>query len=495
MIKPLTSEELGILFQEIEFEPTGKLSELAKVAGLNLAVDYVGVDLSGENLSEDDLAGVNFSGSNLSNVNFKNTKLTNSNLSMAILIDANLQGADLSGSDLSYANLSGVNFIATKLKGANFCGSNLSDANLVGVDFKEADFSGANFSGTTFSLDITENFYTKDPRVYVCLNVAVNAKIANLIEIKDYLSQEMGIKDLMEKSITSIVSQYLNQVEPDRFYTRFFQCNKKMNEKKSVEQELKEVIKEALEKSFFVQVSSVVPFPLKTQMIKSLEELCRKTGNFSCSVDSIKGLIMITIKGHFAVQGVEKDSWYTFQSRKPDHKMIQDSIETCLQAHLLYTYGISLQYVDNESRKKTGEGIEKILKDNIIDQYGLEISMYGVEINIIKKSKEKPRKDLKGQYYLLEQMTKEIFAPFEESERNFKLGESIRAQVNEATESRLSELLKMRKTLALTGSNEEEIKNIERKIYNIENMASSSIPKAIEKFMELETLDSIVILI
>ena len=60
----------------------------------------------------------------------------------------------------------------------------------------------------------------------------------------------------------------------------------------------------------------------------------------------------------------------------------------------------------------------------------------------------------------------------------------------------------MRKTLALTGSNEEEIKNIERKIYNIErkiynieNMASSSIPKAIEKFMELETLDSIVILI
>ena len=241
MIKPLTPEELGILFQEIEFEPTGKLSELAKVAGLNLAVDYVGVDLSGENLSEDDLAGVNFSGSNLSNVNFKNTKLTNSNLSMAILIDANLQGADLSGSDLSYANLSGVNFIATKLKGANFCGSNLSDANLVGVDFKEADFSGANFSGTTFSLDITENFYTKDPRVYVCLNVDVNAKITNLIEIKDYLSQEMGIKKLMEESITSTVREYLNQIEPDRFYMRFFQYSEEMNEKRSVEEELLEI--------------------------------------------------------------------------------------------------------------------------------------------------------------------------------------------------------------------------------------------------------------
>ncbi|MDE5107383.1 MAG: pentapeptide repeat-containing protein, partial [Trichodesmium sp. St17_bin3_1_1] len=86
MIKPLTPEELGILFQEIEFEPTSKLSELAKVAELNLAIDYVGVDLSGDNLSEDDLSGVNFSGSNLSNVNFKNTKLTNSNLSKAILI-------------------------------------------------------------------------------------------------------------------------------------------------------------------------------------------------------------------------------------------------------------------------------------------------------------------------------------------------------------------------------------------------------------------------
>ena len=48
MIKPLTPEELGILFQEIEFEPTSKLSELAKVAELNLAIDYVGVDLSGD---------------------------------------------------------------------------------------------------------------------------------------------------------------------------------------------------------------------------------------------------------------------------------------------------------------------------------------------------------------------------------------------------------------------------------------------------------------
>lgn len=127
MKNPLTPEELGALFQEIESEPTGKLSELAKVAGLNLAEDYVGVDLSEDDLSEDDLSGADFSFSNLRNVNLKDTNLTNSNLSGANLSRANLSGANLSGANLSGANLLLVQAIETDFTEANLTGACIED--------------------------------------------------------------------------------------------------------------------------------------------------------------------------------------------------------------------------------------------------------------------------------------------------------------------------------------------------------------------------------
>jgi hypothetical protein len=234
-----------------------------------------------------------------------------------------------------------------------------------------------------------EDFYTKDPRVQVSLNVVVNAKITNLIEIKDYLSQEMGIKKLMEESITSTVREYLNQIEPDRFYMRFYQYSEEMNEKKSVEEELKEAIKEVLEKSFFAQVSSIVPKPCDTKITEHYRDLNKEIHSFDCTVNSLKSSIQTTITGDFVVQAVEKDSWHTFQSREPKKDQIKQSIERSLEAHL-NTYGNSLQYVDNENRKKIEEDIKKIVKDNIIDQYGLEINIsnFTRQLTSLEKKKE-----------------------------------------------------------------------------------------------------------
>ena len=67
MTQPLSPEELGDLFQAIDNSPTGKLSELAMIAGLSLAEDYIGADLSGADLSGDNLGSADLSGANLSN--------------------------------------------------------------------------------------------------------------------------------------------------------------------------------------------------------------------------------------------------------------------------------------------------------------------------------------------------------------------------------------------------------------------------------------------
>ncbi|MBO3460151.1 pentapeptide repeat-containing protein [Aetokthonos hydrillicola Thurmond2011] len=121
MSQPLISEELTKLFQAIVDEPTGKLSELAKVAGLNLSEDYIGADLSGEDLSRDNLSHANLSGANLHNANLRETNLNRANLSGANLSGANLyktnfnranlQDADLSNTDLSVATWSNTKWI------------------------------------------------------------------------------------------------------------------------------------------------------------------------------------------------------------------------------------------------------------------------------------------------------------------------------------------------------------------------------------------------
>ncbi|MDJ0901486.1 MAG: pentapeptide repeat-containing protein [Xenococcus sp. MO_188.B8] len=96
--------EIEAAIEQIENAETKKLSELAKIAGLDLKRDFVGVDLSDEDLSNDLLSGADLSGANLSGADLSDANLSDANLS-----DANLSDADLSDADLSDVNLSGAN--------------------------------------------------------------------------------------------------------------------------------------------------------------------------------------------------------------------------------------------------------------------------------------------------------------------------------------------------------------------------------------------------
>lgn len=162
MTQPLTPEQLGDLFQAVDNEPTGKLSELAKVAGLNLAEDYIGVDFSGEDLSDDNLTDADFSHANFSHVSLISSNLSKANLSYANLSDAKMIGSNLSDADLSYANLSNADLSAAQLKNAN-----LSNANLWNTDLSFADLSGANL----YNVDLKNARFNDETKID---NIIVN---------------------------------------------------------------------------------------------------------------------------------------------------------------------------------------------------------------------------------------------------------------------------------------------------------------------------------
>lgn len=158
------------LFQrlaEYKIKKSNKFSEMVQIAGLSLAEDFVGIDLSGEDLSNDNLSQADLSFADLSDANLRNTNLSGANLSGANLCganfrNANLSGANLSGANLTDANLSGVDLEGAilndaNLNGANFRKANLTDANLKNANLTDINLNGTNLKNTKFTQLVTRN--------------------------------------------------------------------------------------------------------------------------------------------------------------------------------------------------------------------------------------------------------------------------------------------------------------------------------------------------
>ncbi|MBD2415836.1 hypothetical protein FACHB389_32735 [Nostoc calcicola FACHB-389] len=149
MDEPILPKKLVDILQTIDNMPDAKLSELAKVAELDLAEDYVGADLSGEDISGDSLREANFSDVNFSNTNLSHTDLSIANLSCANLtgaklINANLNGAELIKTNFTNADLSGADLIGTDFSNANLNDANLTKATLIKACLRYANLTGAN---------------------------------------------------------------------------------------------------------------------------------------------------------------------------------------------------------------------------------------------------------------------------------------------------------------------------------------------------------------
>jgi uncharacterized protein YjbI with pentapeptide repeats len=148
-ITPQAQEELKQLIQQIYTAKTDEITELAKLARLNLKTD-----LAGGNLLATNLSGLDLNGANLKAANLRGADLTDADLSEANLSYANLRGADLSGTylenaDLSYADLHRASLALANLMGADLSNANLQEANLSNANLSRTKVLGAKFGNNT----------------------------------------------------------------------------------------------------------------------------------------------------------------------------------------------------------------------------------------------------------------------------------------------------------------------------------------------------------
>ena len=315
-----------------------------------------------------------------------------------------------------------------------------------------------------FNLEQANTFPTRDGRVQVQLDIFVTAKINNLANIKDYLYQQVDVKDLMKTSIYNATRQYLTQIEPERFYMRFFQHDLQLGEQQSVEQELIEKIKKELEGRFSARVSIVVPKTLDTDITKCYQDLHRQIVFCEFEILSLRGGEPIPYKGDFQVQAVEKNSWYTFQSRQPSLNEIKESIERSIHSKLNTFSNDDLQYVDLEDSSDIENIINELARNSVINQFGLEIKISHFtrtrtesEVNQVDASQQLRQADV-------EEVLARIEARREKRQQQLEMS-SIK---NQAQLDELKRLHEQKLKLSGDEENEEELEYINEKITSLE---------------------------
>jgi len=195
-------------------------------------------------------------------------------------------------------------------------------------------------------------------KLEVKLNIIVTAKIEKLENIKSYLKREISIDEfqgLIKTKIHNTVSQYLHKIEPHRYYLRFdFEDveDKQQSEPRiTVEEELKEKIKEDLKTHFSATVGDIVLQRLDTEVSKLSKNLYQKGCNFELEITSnLDYGEPVKFTAYIQVGGVASDCWYVFQNRLPNLDDIKYFVVNTLQQKLSETYSTDeLISIDNTS--------------------------------------------------------------------------------------------------------------------------------------------------
>lgn len=330
-----------------------------------------------------------------------------------------------------------------------------------------------------FDIAVNEKtFFTNDANVEVILSVSATAKISDFTKIQDYLKPKADIKKLMEQTIYGEMSKFLNNISPERYYMRFYNRGEDENgqqEEASVQQELINAIKQELKERFSSDVTRITANTHDTGIAKHFKKLYRIIGSFEVQVSSLADVEEpVTFIGNFQVQGVEQNSWYTFQSKKPEVEDIKKSIESSLGSRLSAFSKEQMAYADLEYLLLIEALINKLATECVVEHFGLNI-----KITNLSRTRTEQEKWLavekKAQLEAERQSRGQILAALPEIARK-------------KIESKLAELAKLREKrlqLITDEDNEDEIEFFDKKIEALEKeIQISSLEDATNKVIK-----------
>lgn len=254
-----------------------------------------------------------------------------------------------------------------------------------------------------------ETFKTRISNCPVKLSVSLRAKIKDLKGIKDRLTRNEKIPDVMKKNVLHLIRTHLRSLYPERFYMRFFDFDLENHpEEIAVEKELEEEITKLLRDEFNAEITQLVLTPGQTEITEKLEKLLKGAHDFQVEIrrDTIDQTQAVSrsfksggaddsgqneshiveevsigsidragvVSGSFRVEGVDGNGWQRFQecdsSIEKIRKRIEDSIRVELKSYV------------NEFLVLKSRAILATAIDLIMTEFGLRISISTVSYSL-----------------------------------------------------------------------------------------------------------------
>lgn len=236
-------------------------------------------------------------------------------------------------------------------------------------------------NGFDFKLD--GGFETHDSRVEVKLSIVVNGIIHDLKKLRKYINPQTNIIDEMKETVQREAALLLHEIDPERFYMRFYFADIK-RERVSVEEELKKRIIKSLKEEFYADDIHVIPKILETDLTERFQQLQEESPYFfNIEVFPLPDggqRELVSFRIGFEVLNVHQEGWFIFQSKKfeskEEHiKKIIEVLEEDLKANLETIPNRYLKY-DNIQGKYD---IEKNMLDSatlrVIRTFGLLVKI------------------------------------------------------------------------------------------------------------------------
>ncbi|MCL1469126.1 hypothetical protein [Argonema antarcticum] len=336
-----------------------------------------------------------------------------------------------------------------------------------------------------FDIEVYQKtFATNDANVKVILGISATAKIEDFTKIQDYLKPKTDIKKLIEETIYRATSQFLNNISPERYYMRFYHAGVDENgrpERESVQEELISVIKKELKARFSAEVSRITTNIYDTEIAKHFKKLYGMIGSFAVEVSSNVDIEeAVKFQGDFQIEGVETNSWYKFQARKPEIDKIRESLEKNLNRNLSAFTKDDLQYINLEYLSLIERLINEWATDIVVEQFGLKIRI--TNLYRIRTEQEK---------LLAGEKVNQLQAAREARQKQLAAQGEMTSITNQFKLSELTKLREKRLKLIAGEDNEDEIEELDEKIRVLEKeVRVSSLEEATSKVVKPQTSKS-----
>jgi hypothetical protein len=263
-----------------------------------------------------------------------------------------------------------------------------------------------------FRFESSETFYTRQNSVKIKLGINIRGKIENLESIKDILNDPQNdVNALIAKEVIDSIQIVLHGVEPADFYAQegLISYVDDYSSGEAIKNKVVNAISGSLKEKFGAS-SQITLQALNTELLDLINELTRGADHgFEILLASSRDAgEKILFTGLFQINGVAKDQWDTFATRKPSVEDVKKSIQDYLRQwfHTLST--TTLNYQTTKGLRQLLENANTLAVPKIMQKYGLLISIEGLEAPDTKSKTVQRELQLDSEMKILEEAKEQI---------------------------------------------------------------------------------------